>query len=105
MSEHENSEMEMDLGAELLTLVDEEGVEHQFEKVDFAEVDGQNYIALVPVFDEPADMLEDSGELVVLKIVEEDGEEFLEAIEEEEEFNRIGDFFMERLSDVFDFED
>lgn len=103
MSEHKQPEM--DMGNDLLTLVDEDGVEHQFEVVDNAEIDGQNYVALVPVFDEPEDMLEDSGELVVLKVIEENGEEFLEAIEEEEEFHRIGDFFMERLSDIFDFED
>lgn len=101
----EKDEMEMDLGADILTLVDEDGVEHQFEVVDSAEVDGQNYMALVPIFDEPEDLLEDSGELVILRVVEDGGEEFLEAIEDEEEFDKIGQFFMDRLSDVFEFED
>lgn len=104
MSEN-NNEQELELGAELLTLVDEEGVEHEFELVDSEEVDGVRYVALVPVFDGGEDVLDDSGELVVLRVVEEDGEEFLEAIEDEEEFDRMGEFFMERLQDVFDFED
>lgn len=103
MSEHD--EMEIDTGEDLLTLVDEDGVEHQFEMADTGEMDGQNYVALIPVFEDPADVLEDSGELVILKVVEEDGEEFLEAIEDEAEFEKVGDFFMERLADTFDFED
>lgn len=111
MSENDNKELELedlediDEGADILTLVDEDGVEHQFEVVDSAEVEGQNYMALVPVFDKPEELLEDSGELVILKIVMEDGEELLEAIEDEAEFDRIGEFFMERLADTFEFED
>lgn len=101
----ENNEQELDLGTEILTLVDDDGVEHEFELVDSEEVDGTRYVALVPVFGDGEDLLEDSGELVVLRVVEEDGEEFLEAIEDEEEFDRMGEFFMERLADVFDFED
>lgn len=101
----EDKELEMDTGADLLTLVDDDGVEHQFEVADSAEIDNQAYMALIPVFDQPEDLLEDSGELVILKIVEENGEEFLEAIEDEAEFEKVGDFFMERLSDVFEFED
>lgn len=101
----ENEEMQMNTGADLLTLVDEDGVEHQFEVVDSAEVGEQSYVALIPVFDKPEELLEDSGELVILKVVEENGEEFLDAIEDEEEFTRIGDFFMERLADTFDFEE
>lgn len=105
MPENNDNSMELDLGAEILTLVDDEGNEHEFELVDSEEVDGVRYVALVPVFDDAAENLEDSGELVVLKAVEENGEEFLEAIEDEEEFDRMGEFFMERLQDVFDFEE
>ena len=78
-------------GANLMTLLDEEG--------------NEQYVALIPVFDDPAGMLEDSGELVILKTVEEDGEAFLEPIEDEAEFDRISDIFMKRLEDLYDFED
>jgi uncharacterized protein YrzB (UPF0473 family) len=98
-------EDDMDLGPDLITLLDEEGEEHNFEILDSAELDGYNYMALVPVPEKPEDVLDDTGELVILRVVEDDGEEFLEAIEDEDEFNRIGAFFTERLSDTFDFED
>ncbi len=98
-------EKEMDIGADLLTLVDEDGKEHEFELVDTAELEGVSYAALVPVFESGEDLLDDSGELILLKVVEEDGEEFLEPIEDDEEFDRVGAFFMERLKDTFDFEE
>ena len=98
-------EKEMDIGADLLTLVDEDGKEHEFELVDTAELEGVSYAALVPVFESGEDLLDDSGELLLLKVVEEDGEEFLEPIEDDEEFDRVGAFFMERLKDTFDFEE
>jgi uncharacterized protein YrzB (UPF0473 family) len=101
----EAEEDDLELGADLLTLLDEEGEEHTFEVLDSAELDGCSYMALVPVPENPEDILEDTGELVILRVVEEDGEEFLEAIEDEEEFDRIGAFFTERLSDTYDFED
>jgi len=92
-------------GADLLTLVDEEGIEHEFEVIDTAEVLGSEYVALVPVFDSEDDALQDSGELIILKVVEEDGEEVLEAVEDDDEFDKVGAVFKERLKDSFDFED
>lgn len=97
---------ELDLDQNILTLVDEDGAEHEFEIVDSFEDAGENYIALVPVFDTADDLLDDSGELVVLKVVPEgEDEEYLEAIENEEEFDRISAIFIERLKDSFDFEE
>ena len=104
MSEKQE-ECGMDLEYEILTLTDDDGVEHQFEVVDSAEFDGSEYMALVPVYEKPEDMIDDSGDLIVLKVVEDDGEEYLDSIEDEDEFNKVSDFFMERLSDVFDFEE
>lgn len=92
-------------GPDLVTLLDEEGNEHEFELVDTLEENGQRFVALVAAYDDPDEQLQDDGELVVLKSVEENGEEFLESIEDEETFNRVSSLFMERLQDEFDFVD
>ena len=92
-------------GPDIMTLLDEDGAEHSFEVLDSAEFEGKSYMALVPVPDQPEDLLEDAGELVILRLGEEDGEEFLEAIEDDAEFDKVGAFFMDRLSDAFEFED
>ena len=98
------SEDMQNTGADLLTLVDEEGQEHEFEIIDSIEESGVEYLAMVPVVGESDDPLQDDGELVILKVVEEDGEEVLEAIEDDAEFDRVGAIFKERLKETFDFE-
>ena len=93
---------EMEFGPDLMTLLDEEGNEHEFEVADTLEDNDERYMALIPVFDDAEELLEDDGELVILKVVQEDEEEFLEAIEDEEEFNGVSAIFMERLQDDYD---
>jgi len=91
---------------DLITLVDEEGEEHEFEIIDSIEdFDGCDYVALVPVFDDPDDSLQDSGELIILKVMLEGDEEVLEAVEDDDEFDKVGLVFKERLKDTFDFDD
>ena len=63
------------------------------------------YVALLPVYDEAEEILEDDGELIILKVSEEDGETYLEPIEDEDEFQEIGSIFEERLSDLFDIQE
>ncbi len=94
-----------EFGTDLLTLVDDEGVEHEFEIADILDMDDQRYMALIPVLPDADEFLKDSGELVILKVVEDNGTEYLEPIEDEEEFDRLADIFMQRLEDVYDFED
>lgn len=96
----ENNEMEF--GPDILTLQDDEGVDHDFEVLDTYDDEEDRYMALVPVEDEEA-LESDDGELVILKIQEEDGEEFLVAIEDEAEFDKISAIFMERLEEYYDF--
>ena len=103
----DNLEMEQPQeGSDLLTLIDDDGVEHQFEVADDAEFEGHSYVALIPVHGNPADVLDDTGELVILRVVEDEDEEedALESIEDEEEFERVSAFFMERLGEFFEFE-
>ncbi len=102
----ENERMEKDV----ISLLDEDGKEHEFEIVDALELEEKQYLALVPLYDESqaAEALEDSGELVILRVSEEadeDGEQYLDAIEDEDEYNRVAELFMGRLEDYFDFED
>ena len=92
-----------DYGNEIVTLVDENGKETEFEIVDSLVTDNNEYFALIPT--ETAENLsEDDGELVILKVVEENGEEFLEPIEDDEEYESIAEIFMERLEDLYYFE-
>ena len=94
--------MDENYNPDIVSVVDEDGVEHTFEELDRIETDDARYVALLPVYDEAEDILDDDGELIILKVNEEDGETYLEPIEDEYEFNEIGSIFEERLSDLFD---
>ena len=67
------------------------------------EESGKKYMALIPVFDNDDESLEEDGELLVLQVTNEDGEEFLEGIQDEDEFNRISEMFMNTLKEDYDF--
>lgn len=90
---------------DLLTLTNDDGEEYTFEQLDFIEEGDSKYVALTPYFDDPNDAVEDSGNLVIMRLVsDEEGEEFFEEIEDDAEFDRIGSIFMTRLQDLFDFD-
>lgn len=95
--------MSEEFNPDLVSVVDENGVEHVFEELDRIETDTAKYVALLPVYDDAEEILDDDGELIILKVCEEDGETYLEPIEDDNEFNEIGKIFEERLSELFDF--
>ncbi len=97
--------MAEEYGPDIVSVVDEDGVEHTFEELDRIETDEARYVALTPVYDEAQDILDDDGELIILRVVEEDGETYLEPIEDDGEFDEIGKIFEDRLKEAFDFND
>lgn len=87
----------------IVSVVDEEGEEHIFEELDIIETDDKEYVALLPVYDD--EVIDEDGELIIL-IRNYDGDEiYLEPIEDEDEFMKVGKMFEERLADMFDFND
>ena len=51
---------------------------------------------------EDDNFLDSDCELVILKSVEEDDEEILVSIDDEDEFETVSSYFMERLQDAFE---
>lgn len=82
---------------ELCTLVDEDGVEQEFEKLGELEVDGNIYCGFVPHTENPEELLNENVDLVILKLTTENGEEVLATIDDEDEYNRVGEIFMNEL--------
>ena len=97
---------EKEYNPDIVTVIDEHGHEHIFEALDRIETDdGNRYVALLPVYDSEEEVLDADGELIILKVEEEaDGETYLAPIEDDEEFNEIGEIFEERLSEFFEIE-
>ena len=99
MNENKN---EYDYNPDLVTLTDDNGKEYSFEVLDAIETDSGRYLAMLPTYDDPQKMLEDSGELVIVKVGEENGEEYYFEIEDDDEYEMIAEAFVERLEDYFE---
>ena len=97
--------MSEQFGNDIVTVVDEEGNEHQFEIVDAIETDDGRYVALLPIYENPADMVDDDGELVILAVKEENGEDIMVTIDDDDEFEEIAEIFEERLQDLYEIEE
>ncbi|MBE6786713.1 MAG: DUF1292 domain-containing protein [Ruminococcaceae bacterium] len=96
------AEMNNEYNPDIITLADDEGKEYTFEVLDAIETDDGRYLALLPTFEDPKKMLEESGELVIVKVGEEDGEEYYYEIEDDDEYETVADAFVDRLEDFFE---
>ncbi len=85
-------------GNDYVVLTDEDGNEVEFQHIDTVEVDGQTYMAFIPA--ELA--VDEEAEVVILKVVEENGEEILATVEDEDEADKIFEIVMERVEDMYE---
>ena len=86
---------------ELFELIDDKGNKKNFELIDAAELDGEQYFAMVPAIEDD-DFLNADCDLIFLKTIEENGEEILASIDDDDEFDRVSAFFLERMQEAFD---
>lgn len=93
--------MENDINPNLITVNDDDGVTHTFEELDRIETDSGKYLALTPVFDEAQEVLDDDGELIIVRVNDSGDEIYLEPIEDQDLYDEIGAVFEERLQDLF----
>ncbi len=94
--------MDEDYGASFITVEDDDGNEIELEIVDSMEMDGKEYVLFLP-----ADMNEDDPDYgyVLLRIVEVDGEEQFEDVEDQDELQSAYEEFMRRLFEEEEEED
>ena len=86
---------------DLFELIDEEGNKKQFELFDAVEIEGEQYYAMLPAI-EDEDYLDSDCDLVILKSIEENGEEILATIDDDEEFDKVSKIFLERIDDSYE---
>lgn len=90
----------------LIALSDEEGNELQFEIVADAELDGETYVGMIEIFDDPQKMLESNGQLVVMKTVEDNsGDTIMVTLDSNEELARVVAEMEKQLEETFIIDD
>lgn len=103
MAEERNDLPLDDYEPDILTLQDEEGKEYKFEVIDAADCDDEHYLAVVPYAENAEDIVEENAELILFRVAEdENGEEYLDVVEDEEELVRVSKVFETRLSEIYD---
>ena len=87
----------------IVVLNDENGEEVEFEFLDLIELDGEEYVVLLPT-EETED---EEGEVVILKVedTESEEEESYVSVDDEEILNKVFEIFKEKFKDEFNFVD
>ena len=96
--ENENIEL-LEEETSILTLTDENGESVDFEYLDSIELDGVEYLVLLPADDE-------ENEIIILQVqpVDEENENYL-SVEDEGVLNAVYNIFKEKYKDVLTFEE
>lgn len=95
--------MSQEYGNDYITVQDEQGNTHEFEILDAIDYEQERFVALIPVYEgSPEETLEHDGELIILQVIEEDGEEQLSAIEDEDLFEKVFSVFEQRLEEYYE---
>lgn len=94
--------MDNEYAPDLITLLDEDNNEQEFEILGEIEDERGKFYALYPVFDNPQDALNDSGEYYIMEAIEEDGEEQLATVEDEVLADELAAIFEENFEKLFE---
>lgn len=94
-----NNEEEMN-EADLVSLLDDEGNEYEFEVLDEIDYKDGHYYALMPLFDLPEQDIEQGSTYMIFEAVEdENGDPQLAEIEDEDLLDEIAEIFESNFDD------
>ena len=98
--------MSEEFGPDFITVTDEDGNEFELEHVDTLEHNGQVYMAFFPAVEEgedgevaDVDLDDEEYGLIIMKVIEENGEEMFSTLDTEAEEEEVYQLFMDRLFD------
>ncbi len=94
--------MSDEFGNDILTLEDEDGEEHLFMQIDEIEHNDVRYLAVVPISDDEDEDEDEGDELIFMRTSNEEGEEFMDVVEDEDEFVEVANIFAGRLSEEYE---
>ena len=84
-------------GSDFITIIDDDGAEFELEVLDTMEYNNQTFVAFLP-----ADMDEndpDYGIIILRSVLDENGEELFESIDDEDELQDVYEHFSRILFD------
>lgn len=101
--------MSEEFGPDFITVTDEDGNEFELEHLDTLEHNGEVYMAFFPAVEAKegedvtdVDLDDEEYGMIIMKVIEEDGEELFSTLDSDEEAEEVYQLFMERLFDEED---
>lgn len=92
--------MNNEFSADLITLIDDEGLEHSFEILDVIENDDGCFYALLPTSEE--NNLLEHASYYIFEALEENGEQVLAEVEDDALLNKLAKAFETRFEDIYE---
>lgn len=90
---------------DIISVNDEDGNKILFELLERYETDDDVYVAITEYRDDDEDIVEADFEVITLKVVTDDnGDEYLEEIQDEMEYEQVSDILMSKVEEKFDVE-
>lgn len=89
---------------DIISVTDDNGEEILFELLERYENGGNTYVAITEYRDDAEEIVEADYEVLILRVLEDDGNEYLSEIENEDEFNQVSDVLMKMVEEKFEVE-
>ena len=98
----ENEELYM---PDIISVTDDDGNEIEFELLERYETEDAVYVAITEYRDDEEEIVEGDFEVIILKVSEdENGDEYLEEIQDENEYEQVSDILMAMVEEKYDVE-
>lgn len=81
-------------GSDYITITDDEGNEFELELLDTIEYNDEVYMSFLPA---DLDEKDENPEMIILKVIEENGEEILSTLDSDDELHAVYERFMEHI--------
>ena len=92
--------MSEEFGSDYITIVDDDGQECELEVLDTMDYNGETYMAFLPANMDENDP--DYGIIILRAVLDENGDEIFESIDDEAQLQDVYEHFMVLLFDVAD---
>lgn len=89
---------------DIISVNDEDGNEILFELLERYEDEGGVYVAITEYREDSEEIVDADYEVIVLKVAEDGENEYLEEIEDENEFERVSDILMKKIEEQYEVE-
>ncbi len=89
---------------DIISVTDDEGNEIQFELLERYETEEDVYVAITQYRDDADEIVDADFEVLILKVVEDGENEYLQEIDDEMEYEQVSDILMAMVEEKYEVE-